>query len=76
MTCSIFIRGISFVIAAIGIGCIVALFAGKGEYLFAYGLSCLACSVFIYGFSYIVEAAYLYIEKREEESRSSAEDSE
>lgn len=33
-------------------------------------------SVFVYGASYIVEAACLYIEKRHEEIDSSAEDSE
>lgn len=79
MNCSILIKGISFVIAFIGILSIIAAFTsgshGKPE-LMAPGIGLLAGSVFAYGFSYIVEAAYLYIEKREEESRSSAEDSE
>jgi len=73
------IRALALLDAIVGIGFIIGAFAagshGMPE-LFAPGICCIVSSIFPYSFSYIVEAACLYIEKRHKEIDSSTEESE
>lgn len=61
------LRVIAFISLVVCIFLIIASFSNNDGIFFVYGIGCFINYVFMYGFSYIVEAACLYIEKRKQE---------
>ena len=56
---------ILMLIGIAGIGSAFSSNGGEADEMLSYGACCIVISIFLWGFSYIVDAAIIYIEKNE-----------